>query len=127
MKPVEAKKIICKQAVFKASDDMFAIVRKRRPRTETIFMGRYPNGDLAVMWQDPRLEVISLGSAKERRALWARGEAAKASLTSAANAAVDAVVKAGASATVRAAAKAAAEAAVKAAVAKAPRTRKVRQ
>ena len=74
-KTVEAQPVAAQMLAIKPKDDIFVVRRKRRPLIDSIFFNRVANGAINVIWQDPNVEVISLGSAKERRARWAQAEA----------------------------------------------------
>ncbi len=51
--------------------DIFVVRRKNCE----IFFTREANGQISVIWDDPNVRVISVGSAKQRRALYARAAA----------------------------------------------------
>lgn len=57
---------------IKRKDDFFVVGRKGHRFRDNVYFMRYPNGDLAATWDNLNVEVTSYGSAKERRALYAR-------------------------------------------------------
>jgi hypothetical protein len=62
-----------RMVAIKRSDDLFVVERKGCQ----VFFARERNGDIDIIWEDPHVEVTSLGSAKQRRALYTREAAAR--------------------------------------------------
>ena len=62
-----------RMVAIKRSDDLFVVERTGCK----VFFARKPDGQIVVVWKDPQVEVTSMGSAKERRARYARETAAR--------------------------------------------------
>jgi hypothetical protein len=62
-----------RMVAIKRTDDLFAVQR----RGCQVFFAREKDGQIVIIWKDPFVEVTSMGSAKERRARYAREEAAR--------------------------------------------------
>ena len=67
-----ARRIAAQQVTIRAKDNIFAV---HRIGTRPVYFIREVFGDIAVIFADPKVEVISLGSPQERRERWARAEA----------------------------------------------------
>jgi hypothetical protein len=67
-----------RMVAIKRTDDLFAV----RRRGCEVFFAREADGRITIIWEDPKVEVISMGSAKERRALYARDSARRLNRTS---------------------------------------------
>jgi len=62
------KSVPAQTVATKAKDDIVIVRRKRGRSNTSLIFSRAVNGDLLLTWWDPGFEIISLGSAKERRA-----------------------------------------------------------
>lgn len=62
-----------RMVAIKRTDDLFVVQR----RGCKVFFGREADGQIIIVWEDPLVEVMSMGSAKERRARYAREDAAR--------------------------------------------------
>lgn len=68
-----AKSVPASMVTIKGSHDFFVLTTsKTRGLHARIFFMRDVRGGITAIWADPEVEVNSFGSAKERRALFAR-------------------------------------------------------
>jgi hypothetical protein len=65
------KSVPAQMVAINRAHDLFMVQRENCQ----IFFTREANGQINVIWEDPNVRVISLGSAKQRRALYARAAA----------------------------------------------------
>jgi hypothetical protein len=68
---IPAPQELAKMVKIKRKDDFYVLRTKNLPHDQVFFM-RDPDGSTNVVWSSDDLEVKSFGSAKERRALFAK-------------------------------------------------------
>jgi hypothetical protein len=71
-RPAAADQVRAMMVTIRRTDDIFVMRANKSGRQNTVFFMRGKGGAITVVWADPNVHVGSFGSAKQRRAFYAR-------------------------------------------------------